>query len=160
MRIKNKTNTNLKWAIAITILVVLIGGGITYAITQKNSPQNTPEATKPVSKSAQSDDTPTDPEDANPKHNDVATENLPDTVDKDKVKAYVTLVENEKYKIRKLDNKYVVTLYAIINNPSQYDAYQEQLRTYKKEALEYLTRNNVNTNTADITYEPQEATNL
>lgn len=75
---------------------------------------------------------------------------------------YSVITENEQYKIqRDSQNKnYIITLYAIINNPSQYDTYREQLREYKRNALDYLTGQGVDTTKVNITYEPPEATDL
>ena len=70
--------------------------------------------------------------------------------------------ENEQYKISqyKNTNKYVVTLYAIVNNPNQYDAYKEQLREYKQNALAYLKGQGVDVTKAEIQYDPSEAASL
>lgn len=61
-------------------------------------------------------------------------------------------------KIRKRNNDYYVTLYAIINRPDQSDMYRDQLAQYKKSALKYLDDNNVNVNAVKIHYEPSEET--
>ena len=48
-------------------------------------------------------------------------------------------IENARYRIDKVnDTSFKVTLYAIINDPSQYDEYIAQLKQYKQEATEYL----------------------
>jgi hypothetical protein len=75
---------------------------------------------------------------------------------------YTVLTENEEYKIRRhnADNRYVITLYAILNRPEQYDAYQQQLSEFKQRALQYLEGQGINSKTANITYEPEEAKNL
>lgn len=72
------------------------------------------------------------------------------------------ITENEQYKISqyKNTNKYVVTLYAIVNNPNQYDAYKEQLREYKQNALAYLKGQGVDITKAEIQYDPSEAASL
>lgn len=49
---------------------------------------------------------------------------------------------------------FVITLYAIINDPSQYAAYKQQLQTYKAEALQYLKANGIDTAHVTITYTP------
>lgn len=87
---------------------------------------------------------------------------VPADLPEDAIKDYILVTENEQYKIRRspgTDN-YIVTLYAIINRPDQYDMYQDQLREYKQAALDYLRSTGVNVEKVNITYEPQEATNL
>lgn len=85
---------------------------------------------------------------------------VPEGVPKSSIKNYELLTENEQFKIRKLGDVYTVTLYAIINNPDQYDYYRDQLREYKQNALDYLKDNNINTEEITIIYEPEEATDL
>ena len=88
---------------------------------------------------------------------------VPDSVPQGAIKNYTLVTENEQYKIRhdEQSDSYIITLYAIINNPSQYDMYRDQLREYKQNALDYLkTEKKVDTSKANITYEPAEATDL
>ena len=88
---------------------------------------------------------------------------VPDSVPEGAIKNYTLVTENEQYKIRhdEKSNSYIITLYAIINNPSQYDTYRDQLREFKQNALDYLkTEKQVDTSKASITYEPAEATDL
>jgi len=47
-----------------------------------------------------------------------------------------------------------VTLYAILNNPDQYQQYVQQLQAYKAEALQFLSDNGINTSKAPVTYTP------
>lgn len=70
-------------------------------------------------------------------------------------------VFNSHYKIdysigQKNELRYSVTLYPIINGPSQYAQYQQQLAQYKAEALEFLVANGVNTSTAEISFNPTD----
>ena len=58
------------------------------------------------------------------------------------------------------DGSLTITLFAIINRPEQYEEYQQQLKQFKAEALQYLDDNGVNTNTVDISYTPEEAKDL
>lgn len=87
---------------------------------------------------------------------------VPKDTPADSIKDYELLVENEQYKIRheKGSNRYIVTLYPIVNNPGQYSTYNDQLREYKANALKYLSDQNLDTNTLDIEYEPEEANDL
>lgn len=63
---------------------------------------------------------------------------------------------------RKADNNdvYKITLYAIINRPSQYESYLEQLKIYKKQALDWIRENNVDPGKIQIEYMPPEAKDL
>lgn len=55
---------------------------------------------------------------------------------------------------------YQVTLYAIINRPSQYDSYLAQLKQYKQEALNYIRSKGVDPAKLTIQYQPPEAAGL
>lgn len=85
---------------------------------------------------------------------------VPTNVDSSQIKNYQLITENEQYKIRLLDSTYTITLYAIINRPDQYDSYQDQLREYKQNALNYLKKSGVDVTKVKIIYEPKEAENL
>lgn len=76
--------------------------------------------------------------------------------------SYTTLAENEQYAIKKVKDSetYLVTLYAIINRPDQYEMYQQQLKEYKINALNHLQSKGVNTGEVTIEYEPEEAASL
>jgi len=70
-------------------------------------------------------------------------------------------VDTNHFKIEEVkSDTYLITLYAIINSPSQYQEYQQQLRDYKAEALEYLENNNIDADTITINYSPEEAADL
>lgn len=84
---------------------------------------------------------------------------VPNNVPSDAIKNYTLITENEQYKIRELNGAYTITLYAIINNPSQSDSYHQQLHDYKQAALQYLTNHGVDVNKVSITYDPAEAAN-
>lgn len=47
-----------------------------------------------------------------------------------------------------------ITLYAILNNPNQYQQYQQQLQDYKAQALQFLQTNGINPEKFSITYSP------
>lgn len=85
---------------------------------------------------------------------------VPDNVDPSSIKNYRLVTENETYKIRELSGEYYVTLYPIINRPDQSNTYQDQLKEYKQSAIDYLKKNNIDTQKTKIYYEPSEATNL
>jgi predicted PurR-regulated permease PerM len=55
---------------------------------------------------------------------------------------------------------YKITLYAIINQPSQYNSYLEQLKKYKQEALSYITSKGANPSKLNIQYLPPDAASL
>lgn len=84
---------------------------------------------------------------------------VPNNVPSGSIKDYRLITDNSEYKIRELNGAYTITLYAIINNPSQADSYHQQLHDYKQAALNYLTEHGVNVNKVSITYDPPEAAN-
>ncbi len=68
-------------------------------------------------------------------------------------------VYNSRYKIDyALDSSgqlsFTITLFAIINRPSQYDQYVQQLHQYKAEALKFLADNHIDASKYKITYIP------
>ncbi len=144
MGYKNKKITPKKskkgWVI-VAVLVVLIGAVVAYLLltSDKSSTSNQNQSTS-------TDFTP-------PAEEQIPTEITPDKS---------LYVENERYKIRydEQSDTYTITLYAIINNPSQYETYKSELKEFKQEALRYLTDKGVNIEKAKIVYEPEEATNL
>jgi hypothetical protein len=86
---------------------------------------------------------------------------VPQTTPDSSVKNYTLVTENEEYKIRRDQNgDYLITLYPIVNNASQYGTYNDQLKTYKQHALDYLKNQNIDVTKVKITYEPTEAANL
>jgi len=90
-----------------------------------------------------------------------STFQVPDTVPKDAVKDYKLLIDNSEFKIRENpDGGYTITLYAIVNNPSEYNDYTAELKQYKQDALTYMKQQNIETTKVAITYDPPEATQL
>jgi cytoskeletal protein RodZ len=86
---------------------------------------------------------------------------VPQTTPDNSVKNYTLVTENEEYKIRRDQNgDYLITLYPIVSSSSQYGTYNDQLKTYKQHALDYLKNQNVDVTKVKITYEPAEAANL
>lgn len=55
---------------------------------------------------------------------------------------------------------FVISLYAILNNDSQLEYYNEQLKIFKKEALEWLQNKGVDTEKTNIEWLPPEAKDL
>lgn len=85
---------------------------------------------------------------------------VPEDVPEGKIKNYELITENEKFKIRKLGGEYLITLYAIINRPEQYETYRSQLKEYKEDALDYLSNEGINIHKVHIDYEPEEAKSI
>ena len=85
---------------------------------------------------------------------------VPDNVDSSSIKDYRLVTENETFKIRELSGDYYVTLYPIINRPDQNSTYQDQLKEYKQNAIDYLKKNSIDIQKTKIYYEPSEATDL
>jgi hypothetical protein len=70
-------------------------------------------------------------------------------------------ITNEHYRINKTgDKQFDITLYAIINSPSQHDEYTAQLKQYKQEALAYLTSRYGSTAQFTFTWNPPAAKDL
>lgn len=69
-------------------------------------------------------------------------------------------IENEHYKIvQNSETKYTATLYPIVNNPDYID-YPSQLKAYKKEVMDYLSKRFADVSKLSINWIPDEATNL
>lgn len=147
--------------ILVAVLLIALSAGGAYALYNNKNDQGAEEKTAElITADKNRVDTPKvspPPTEQPVKQN--STKYVPDE-DKDKVFKYELLTENEEFKIRKRNNDYYVTLYAIINRPDQSDMYRDQLAQYKKSALKYLDDNNVNVNAVKIHYEPSEASEL
>ncbi|HEX8762453.1 MAG TPA: hypothetical protein VF733_01720 [Candidatus Saccharimonadales bacterium] len=144
--------------IILIILVVLTLGVGVYLYMNRNKAMSTGSTKTSSSQSSNDQKQPEGPKETSEGQTFPVPENLP----KDSVKNYVLVTENDEFKIRRLEgsNKYTITLYAIINNPSQYDMYRDQLKEYKQKALDYLKNKGIDVNSLEITYEPDEAKNL
>lgn len=75
--------------------------------------------------------------------------------------------ENDNYKIDyifegdSIDNiKYSITIYPILNRESEVEQYNQQLREYKKQALDFIQSKGKDPAKLNITYDPQEAKDL
>lgn len=157
-KIKQSINRkHTKRLLLLLVLVSLLSAGVyTYAQTRKNA------ASSDVSTgdTRQSEEvTSDDPSGQQPANQDPTSQNIPEGT-KPNILDYRLLVENEQFKIRELNNSYLITLYAIINRPEQADSYRDQLKEFKYNALDYLKARNIDVNTVKIEYEPAEAQNL
>lgn len=54
---------------------------------------------------------------------------------------------------------YTITLYAVINGPQDRPQYEQELKQYKQEALDYIKSQNIDPSTLTINYVPSEAAN-
>ena len=69
-------------------------------------------------------------------------------------------IENAHYRIEQTDNdQFNVTIFALINSPSQYSDYTNQLRQYKSEVTEYLQKRFPG-HSLNITWNPEDARNI
>lgn len=160
-KLKSSPSSKKRLVVLLSLLAVtlLAGGLFTFNAINKSADDQISETVSQKN----ADKTPDTKEDDSKKDKTTAKQDSANFVPKEdegKVFDYVLITENETYKIRKLDQEYHITLYAIINRPDQSDMYRDQLRQYKKDALDYLTKQGVDINTARIKYEPEEATNL
>lgn len=70
-------------------------------------------------------------------------------------------VSTREYVITKTsDTEYTIRLNAILNSPEQYSQYEQQLKAYKKVALDYLSKRTGSTADIKITWIPTNAQNL
>lgn len=71
-------------------------------------------------------------------------------------------IQTEHYEIKQLgDTTLSITLYGILNSPSQYQDYMSQLKQYKQEVLSYLqARYGSTVGTLSLSWSPKEAQNL
>lgn len=143
---------------AAILLLVAVAGGYYYYQVRGNRDQSESPAENTNSGPIETPDS----NETRPTTSDnVPEEQLPENVNPSTdIQDYKLITENEKFKIRQLNNDYTITLYPIINNPDQYAMYQSQLKQYKDEALQYLKKQGVDTSKVKIIYEPEEATDL
>lgn len=67
---------------------------------------------------------------------------------------------NSRFKINYNNGVYEITLYAIINSPSQYEQYKVDLKKYKQESLDWIKSKGVDPNSLKIKWLPPEAEKL
>lgn len=154
MKMKKTNNKILRRFIILLALVVVVGAGLFIYIksTQEGdtvTPNDTQDKTEKITEDRTYETT-----------SEGKTITVPDNVDSSSIKDYRLVTENETFKIRELSGEYYVTLYPIINRPDQSSAYQDQLKEYKQNAVDYLKKNNIDTQKTKIYYEPSEATDL
>lgn len=69
-------------------------------------------------------------------------------------------IENERYSITQSSpNNFQVTLYPVVNNP-EYSSYREQLKAYKNEVINYLSKRHGDINKLTIEWRPSDAQNI
>lgn len=141
---------SLKQKSLLVLALIVVASAAVY-LTTRPSQTKTNGTTQPAANQTQQPQT--QPTETVPRSS--TSDTLP-TIEPEKD----VIVENDHYKIKKTGNDYVITLYAIINKPEQYDEYVSQLKAYKAEALDYLTKNNINTGSNPVIYEPSEAQNI
>ncbi len=151
--LKPKIKKRRLWVLLGLLLLIALFGGVYY---KKNLSENKVATGGEILEDTQIDKLVEAEEDNSNEEAPV----VPDDVNPDSIKQYELITENELYKIRKLDDTYTITLYAIINRPDQAQTYRDQLKEYKGYALKYLEDQGVKTSKAKIIYEPEEATNL
>lgn len=139
--------------ILVALIILLVTGGVVFFAATLSSTDKPELATDSTEKTSQNSS------EAEQKQGAAIPQNPPDGVSVSN-NDYRLLTENERFKIRTDGNKYLITLYAIINRPDQRDLYIDQLRSYKKEALDYLKNNGYDVTTSQVNYEPEEAQDL
>lgn len=137
------------------MLIILLFGVSLLGFWQYKEFSNNHENTPANINSVTPETTPT--HDASSEGSDIT---IPKDVPSSSIRNYELITENEQYKIRYNGDSYLITLYAIINRPDQYSYYQDQLREYKQNALNYLKSKNIDVNKVKINYEPKEAEDL
>ena len=152
---KNRKFSRKKTLLILSALFLVFAAGVAaYALLYKNKadePSKIPNygtaETKPSTHESTSEG---------------STFPIPNDVSKDAIKDYSLVTENEQFKIRHdgASDEYLITLYPIVNNPSQQSTYQDQLREYKQAALNYLKQQGKDVSKLKIKYEPEEANNL
>lgn len=143
-----KQSSNKKWvAVVIAVAALLVAGGAAYALTRpRSNSQSIP--------TIQDSPAQTTPTDASPNTTEPSqSNNSPASVEFSKLLPY----DSDHFGIQKTQAGFEVSLYAILNNPSQYDAYIAQLKQYKQEALAYITSKGFDPATLPLTYSPEEA---
>lgn len=149
-RSKKKT---LLW-VAIAIVLILAAGVAAYTFLYKNKADS--------NQTNQNKDTTKQGTSTHDSTSQGTTFPVPDDVPEESIKDYSLVTENEQFKIRHdgASDSYLITLYPIVNNPSQQSTYNDQLREYKANALDYLKKQGKDVTKLEIKYEPTEATNL
>lgn len=153
--VKQKKSKKIFFIILILVLFTAATAGSIYYLNKDETKTSTKSGDSSLNKSELEPNVPTFESTS-----EGSTFDVPNNVDPSSIRNYTLLTENELYKIRELNNEYYVTLYPILNNPSQYSTYQDNLREYKQQALNYLKNSGIDVTNSKIHYEPSDATDL
>lgn len=149
---------------ALIIVLIVAYGTLAYAVSLwpfTNTGTRVPSTTSDSQK--ESDDKPTNSSDDNSPVKDTAPTNqsVAPTPVTPPTSNEPFPIENAHYKISQDgERSFRVTLFAILNHPSQYNEYRAQLKQYKQEAFDYLTGRFGSSPTLNITWEPADAQSL
>ncbi len=152
---KNKKITLLVIILAILLVAAVVGTYFMWFQKSQNSESSKPNPT------VQNKDS-NHQESSNPSSSDTSDDSVVTGPAPTVEKSAPFPIENAHYKIEQdSPSSYTITLYAIINNPNQYDEYRSQLSQYKKEALDYLKyRFGETSSKFTITWNPEDAQNI
>lgn len=154
-----------KTFIIISLIVILIAVGVLVFLQMQGNnddsssePTTTSNSTGSNTTTSPNTNTQTQPTD-NTSNNQTNVSNQVPTIETPSDDATFP-IENSHYRISQgaTKNSFDVVLYAVINNPSQYNEYIAQLKQYKKEANDYLTQRYGNS--ISITWSPEDARSL
>lgn len=158
MTVHKKTNKNknkiTRYVIILIVLLALAGG--TYKVVSDH------HHSKKSSTAQSSQTSTTKPSTSSSNTTSSGSSSATPGAPAGSIKNYTLVTSNPDYEIQQLPNtnQYLITLYPIVNNPSEYSTYNDQLKQFKQEALQYLTGKGINVNNLEITYDPSAATNL
>lgn len=163
MKIKSKKSYKITAILTLVIIFVLATFFVVRALADKgysaegdSSQKGSSQRSNSLEDSGQqaADNATDDSRRSTPQTNDDATGTNP-ALDADYP------IENLHYRINKTTaTQFDVSLYAIINSPSQYDSYISQLREYKAEVMAYLEGRYGDTSKLIINWSPPEARDL
>lgn len=146
MKIKKQSSAK-KWVI-IAAIAILVSIGTSALLYLQNNNQASPASpdTPAQAEPLPSDELTTNPQPVQPTNPAISAEF-----------AKLLPYETEHFSIQKTQDSFEISLFAILNQPSQYDDYITQLKQYKLEALDFIKSKGFDPAMLPLMYSPEEA---
>jgi len=169
MRIERQSNKKKITLITLAILILITLSLFLWLYF--NQSNNTPSSIEDPKKNNSTSKTDIDKKDDGQTGTDTKNNDTPATTEEDPdyisspisnppTDASPYPIQNEHYKIDQLSQtNYRITLYPIANNPD-YSDYNAQLKAYKQESLDYLTKRYGDINNFNFEWNPDNAKDI
>lgn len=173
MKIQSTKNSHKKLLIPLFLIVFLLLAcvGVTYTLSllpfgNRNTSEQKKDSSTNTNKESSSDsdglpDSTTKNTPSSSSSDNTTQNNKDNTTPSSEIRTDAAYpVTNEHFRIEQVSNRnFTITLYPVINNP-EYADYNAQLKAYKQEALDYLTKRYGSVSDIGIEWNPEDAKDI